>query len=582
MALGDGLGNANNNAQDLNRNLSATEQSLNNANQTAADLADQTRSLTEELKDQLGIRSRTNETERALLGISRDITKSAQENKVALGQQGTISKQLVKEQNQLLAAQREQLITQTSLSGDIEGQVEQAQKIASLNKERLNQQKEIESIEASLNEALRNGNELQASFLAKELQDARDLQSSLDNQLDTVLEGATAEVQRLAIANQLISAAQDNIEKSKEELATQNKINDAMGVAGGILDGLNAIAGKFAGAFKLDKVAQDMRDFTEEAIRGGKEVSRLQTLGVGLKSAFSNLGSFLTDPTVVFGAIAKGFTEVEKEQQNFRRLTGQNADAFRGINDSLTTTSQYLKGMVTLSKELGVNANIVFPPETVTTVTELVEEMGMAGNEAAKLAQLSQISGTNLKENAKQVEKGFKNFVQQNGVALNFGDIMSDVANVSAATSVSLGNNPKKIQDAALAAAKLGLSMAQVERISESLLNFQTSIEKEMEAELLTGQQLNLEKAREFALAGDIAGVANEIGKNQAINNAFASGNVIQQKAIAEALGMSREDMAQMILQQKIQSGLSTEQAAKAANISLEEATTFNYPTTNH
>ena len=364
----------------------------------------------------------------------------------------------------------------------------------------------------------------------------------------------------------------DIISQAQEELDVREDVNNAMGIAGGLFKGLNEMAGGFGKAFKLDKVQKDMEKFADETIRAEGSVSRLSVLGVGLKSAFSNLGSFLTDPTVVFGAIAKGFTEVEKEQQNFRRLTGQNADAFRGINDSLTTTSQYLKGMVTLSKELGVNANIVFPPETVTTVTELVEEMGMAGNEAAKLAQLSQISGTNLKENAKQVEKGFKNFVQQNGVALNFGDIMSDVANVSAATSVSLGNNPKKIQDAALAAANLGLSMAQVERISESLLNFQTSIEKEMEAELLTGQQLNLEKAREFALAGDIAGVANEIGKNQAINNAFASGNVIQQKAIAEALGMSREDMAQMILQQKIQSGLSTEQAAKAANISLEEA----------
>ena len=572
MALGDGLGNANKNAQDLNKNLSATEQSLNNANQTAADLTDQTRSLTEELKDQLGIRSRTNETERALLGVSKDITKSAQENKVALGQQGTINKQLVKEQNQLLAAQREQLITQTSLSGDVENQVEQAQKIASLNKERLNQQKEIESIEASLNEALRNGNELQASLGAKELQDARDLQSSLDNQLDTVLEGATAEVQRLAIANQLTSAAQDNIEKSKEELATQNKINDAMGVAGGILDGLNAIAGKFAGAFKLDKVAQDMRDFTEEAIRGGKEVSRLQTLGVGLKSVFGNLATTLTDPTVVFGAIMHGFNEVEKEQQNFRRLTGQNADAFRGINGSLTTTSEYLKGMVTLTKELGVNANVAFDSKTVTTVTELVEEMGMAGKEAAQLAKLSKLSGTNLKDNLKSVEGQFKSFVKTNGVALNFGDVLNDIGDVSAETAISLGNNPQKIGQAAMEAKKLGLTLQQVDNIASSLLDFETSIQAELEAELLTGKSLNLEKARELALANDLEGVAKEIGNNQAILSAFATGNRKEQEATAKAMGMSRNDMAKMIMDQKIAGGLSAEQAAAAADISLEEA----------
>jgi hypothetical protein len=89
-----------NNQKDLNKELSATDKALLEAIKKSAQLTEESRSLTEELKDQLGISSRTNETERALLGVSRDITKSAQENKVALGQQGTISKQLVKEQNQ--------------------------------------------------------------------------------------------------------------------------------------------------------------------------------------------------------------------------------------------------------------------------------------------------------------------------------------------------------------------------------------------------------------------------------------------------------------------------------------------------
>jgi len=570
------LNNANQNAERLNETFNAIEQAIRNSTQASADLTDQTRSLTEELKDQLGIRSRQTEGDRALLQVSRDITKSAQENKVILGQQGSLAKQITIEEKQIEAAKREQSILSKTLSDE---EIKRADKIAGAVKAQQAQLSKIDELKAQIGAQEGNATAEQLSRLARE----EGILSNIENQVAKQLEGASNEAQRLALANQLIESAQENLAASEKEEATQQRINSAMGVAGNIIAGLSEVAGKFGKAFNLDKVAADMKKFTEEAQRAedelaeleGREaqvISRTAALGVGLKSAFNNLGSFLTDPSVVFGAIMHGFNEVEKEQQNFRRLTGQNADAFRGINGSLTTTSQYLKGMVTLSKELGVNANVVFPPETVTTVTELVEQMGMAGAEAAKLAQLSQISGTNLKENAKQIEKGFKNFVQQNGVALNFGDIMSDVANVSAATSVSLGNNPKKIQDAALAAAKLGLSMAQVEKISESLLNFESSIQKEMEAELLTGTQLNLEKARELALAGDIAGVAEEIGKNQELNQAFAKGNVIQQKALAESLGMSREDMAQMILQQKIQSGLSTEQAAKAANISLDEA----------
>ena len=119
---------------------------------------------------------------------------------------------------------------------------------------------------------------------------------------------------------------------------------------------------------------------------------------------------------------------------------------------------------------------------------------------------------------------------------------------------------------------KLGMSLQQAQTVARGLLNFEDSITNELEAELLTGKDLNLEKAREAALNNDIATLSEEIGKNQEVLNSFASGNRIQQEAIAKSMGMSREDMAKMIYQQKIQNGLSSDQAAKAANISLEEA----------
>tara|TARA_R110000765_G_scaffold421742_1_gene528184 strand:+ start:1105 stop:3480 length:2376 start_codon:yes stop_codon:yes gene_type:complete len=365
--------------------------------------------------------------------------------------------------------------------------------------------------------------------------------------------------------------------KINEEVAIRQKSNDLMGVGGGLLKGLNALAGGFASAFKLDQVQADMEGVADEIARGEKSAGvlggRMKVLGAGLKSAGKGLMSTLTDPTVVLTAIFKGFSKVEEQQQNFRRITGQNADAYRGLNDSLTTTAEYLGGMVTLTKELGINANVAFSSETVTTVAELTENMGMAAGEAASLAKFSKLSGTSLKNNLSNVEDSFKSFVQTNGVALNFGDILSDTANTSDSIAMSLGNLPGPMTEAAMNAQKLGLSLQQVDDIASSLLNFQTSIEAEMEAELLTGTQINLEKAREAALNNDILGLQEEIGNNQQINQAFTSGNRIEQEALAKALGMSRNDMASMIALQKMSSGLSAEQAAKAANISIEEAT---------
>jgi hypothetical protein len=56
----------------------------------------------------------------------------------------------------------------------------------------------------------------------------------------------------------------------------------------------------------------------------------------------------------------------------------------------------------------------------------------------------------------------------------------------------------------------MGINLRKAENIAQSLLNFESSIEDELSAELLTGKNLNLEKARGLSLEGDIAGAAEE------------------------------------------------------------------------
>ena len=553
------------NQKKINEELSATDKAILEAGRKAAQLTEESRSLTAELKDQLGIRSRNSEGEKTLLSLSRNITKSAQENKVALRQSGDITKQLGKDSKTLEAAKREQLILEQTIGK--EGK-DQAKAISTRAKAVQTGNTNILNIENEIANQKGGATDEQLKSLAAQEKGLR----LNEGGLASALKGASAEAQRLALANGLVIAAQENVDEGVKQEEAQDKINKSMGVAGGLVAGLNAVAGKFAGAFGLKEVEAEMRKVAAATVDAEGKVNRLKTLGAGLKVAFKNFGDTLTDPSVIFGALMKGFTAVEKEQQNFRRLTGQSADAFRGINGSLTTTSEYLAGMVTLTKELGVNANVVFSPENVTTVAELTANMGMAGKEAANLAALSKVSGTNLQDNLKSTEGQFQNFVKTNKVALNFGQVLSGVANASDSVKLSLGGSQEAIGEAVMEAQKLGLSLDQVDKIAGSLLNFQSSIEAEMEAELLTGQSINLEKARELALNNDLAGVAKEIGNNQAVIQAFSSGNRLAQEATAKAMGMTREEMSGMILQQKLSEDLSIEQAAAAAGISVEEA----------
>lgn len=103
------------NQKKINEELSATDKAILEAGRKAAQLTEESRSLTAELKDQLGIRSKNNEGEKTLLSLSKQITKSAQENKVALRESGDITKQLKTDTKTLEAAKREQLILEQTI-----------------------------------------------------------------------------------------------------------------------------------------------------------------------------------------------------------------------------------------------------------------------------------------------------------------------------------------------------------------------------------------------------------------------------------------------------------------------------------
>jgi hypothetical protein len=55
------------------------------------------------------------------------------------------------------------------------------------------------------------------------------------------------------------------------------------------------------------------------------------------------------------------------------------------------------------------------------------------------------------------------------------------------------------------------MELSKVEAIAGSILQFESSIENELSAELLIGKELNLERARFAALNNDVVTVATEI-----------------------------------------------------------------------
>ena len=540
----------------------------------AAALTEEARNLNQELKDQLGVRSKLNEYDRALLSLSKQITTSAQENKEALGDAGNIQKQIAKEIAQLNAAEREAKIASKGLSDD---EIAAANKIAQLNAARIQAQKNIEGSLANIENL--SGEE--AITARKKLTNQENYLAGLDEGLKRQIDGASKDVQRLAITKGLFDAAQKNLEVSEREAAIQDQIAQKLGIAGNVVGALKSNFGGFAKAIGIDQVAKDMEKAANDAVRGGKALSRWGVLGVGIKSAFKGLMSTLTDPTVILASLLKGFKEVDKAAVDFQRTTGEDGNTFAlqidAANSGFITMVDYLKTATALTKELGMNATNIFSAEDLQEAARIEHYMGMTAKEASQLAQFSKINGRSLEANNEALVAGVNSFNAQNKTGVLAKGVLEDVANVSKDIGILYLGYPEKLGAAATAAAAMGTNLEGVKKLASSLLEFESSIQAEMEAEVLTGKQLNLEKARQFALSNDLEGVSREL-MNQGITSAsFSRLNSIQQQAQAKALGMSTEQMATMLIRQGLsldmsERGLSDAQKQTLEHMKQEEA----------
>jgi prefoldin subunit 5 len=308
---------------------------------------------------------------------------------------------------------------------------------------------------------------------------------------------------------------------------------------------------------------------TEKALGG---LNKLKSAFKGITELGKGFAKSISDPAVIMGAITKSFLEFNKANREVRQITGQTATNFSSFNDSIVSSTDQVKTIASLSKQLGINVNAAFSKDTILAATELTELLGLSAEEAAKLSLRTEAFGQDLGKVDDDTASIVSNFNKNNRSAVNFQDVLKDSASASGQLATTIGKTPGALENAAAASRKLGLSLSEVEGIADNLLNFQSSIEAEMEAELLTGKQINLERARSAALMNDMETLSKEIGSNEAVINAFSTGNRIEQQAIAKAMGVTTEQMSKMYFTQLKNKDLTDEQIAQAMNISLEEA----------
>jgi hypothetical protein len=186
-------------------------------------------------------------------------------------------------------------------------------------------------------------------------------------------------------------------------------------------------------------------------------------------------------------------------------------------------------------------------------------QFGISGDNAAKLLKsMDAISTASIETNLNLIST-VGELARAEGVAP--AQVLNDMASDTELFAKFGKDGGKNIGLAAIQAAKLGVNMATVAGIAESLLDFESSITNEMEAEVLLGKNLNLDKARELSLAGDLEGLQKEILKNVGSEAEFNAMNVVQRQALAKSLGMNVADLGKMVAGEKTSAQIQEDQA---------------------
>ena len=391
-------------------------------------------------------------------------------------------------------------------------------------------------------------------------------------------------------ANEAGAKAFENVEK---RLSNINKI---AGIGTGLIAGLGKALGKvgFDGlASAFEKGADAARELSveiEEAIEEGKfnrlnkfllrSAGSIAALGKGIRTTLvEGLGQLFSPQGLLVGGITgviKLFKHLDNSVTEVGKSLGIASESaiqltFDLKNQSLASDELFINmdrlvgAQLEISKSLG--SNVQLTSQQLEDQTYLAEFAGLQGDQLVRAYKTSLLMG-------KSQEAMFDTVVKTNDSIFTATELFGEAMNTTGQIASNLNNNPVAIARAVGEAKRLGITLDTARSMADSTLDFESSISAEMEAQVLTGKALNLNHARELAFRGDHMGAAKEMLKQVGSLNEFQNMNVFAQKALAKAMGLSVDELANQLTEAEANAKIENRiNQLRAEGKSLEEAT---------
>jgi hypothetical protein len=314
-----------------------------------------------------------------------------------------------------------------------------------------------------------------------------------------------------------------------------------------------------------EQAAKKLNDLTAQRAKLERDVTEAGTnfvakvgLGLqGLTTLAQGFGKALLDPAAIFEIIAKSASTVNSEVVGLQKSIGLSygeaqslRKEFAGVaistGDTFYTTTKLVQAQLQFNEALGFTGKV--NAENAKTFVDLTQRLGIAAEAAAKLQYFSEATGVDFEKQKLDSYETVSAVESQYGIHINQKQVMEEVGKASAYNLVQFKGSVTALSNSVAEAKALGTTLEQVNQVAAGLLNFESSIQSELEAELLTGRQINLEQARYYALTNDVSGLMGELNNEIGTFSDFSNMNRIQQEAFAKSLGMSVNDLSEMLL----------------------------------
>ncbi len=125
--------------------------------------------------------------------------------------------------------------------------------------------------------------------------------------------------------------------------------------------------------------------------------------------------------------------------------------------------------------------------------------------------------------------------------------VFRQLAENAEAVALSINDGGDNLIKAAIQARKLGVEFRTVTGIADKLLDFESSIESQLQASVLLGREINLDRARQLALNNDLAGALEEVVTQVGGEAEFNELNRIQRQALADSVGVSVQELSRLV-----------------------------------